>query len=145
LIEHLPKIGPSSLRGLASAVERDVKRVYEEMSASWRRTTKGKLRRLAWPIYGGNKIAAALSGVSTSLRLEESTRQLPNDFVPLPGKAPTEFGRRSNCVRRGKEFASSPTLPVIPLKPTPTRTAPFATLLTASTMDGKSAVSATKP
>lgn len=33
LIEHLQKIGPSSIRGLARAVERDVKRVHEDTSA----------------------------------------------------------------------------------------------------------------
>ncbi|MFK3689803.1 transcriptional regulator [Agrobacterium tumefaciens] len=33
LIEHLQKIGPSSIRGLARSVERDVKRVHEDVSA----------------------------------------------------------------------------------------------------------------
>ena len=33
LIEHVQKIGPSSIRGLARAVERDVKRVHEDTSA----------------------------------------------------------------------------------------------------------------
>ncbi len=33
MIEHLQKIGPSSIRGLARSVERDVKRVHEDVSA----------------------------------------------------------------------------------------------------------------
>ena len=33
LIEHLQKIGPSSIRGLARSVERDIKRVHDDVSA----------------------------------------------------------------------------------------------------------------
>ncbi|QND51624.1 transcriptional regulator [Phyllobacterium sp. 628] len=33
LIEHLQKIGPSSIRGLARSLERDVKRVHDDVSA----------------------------------------------------------------------------------------------------------------
>ena len=33
LIEHLQKIGPSSIRGLACSVERDIKRVHDDVSA----------------------------------------------------------------------------------------------------------------
>ncbi|MGP4668742.1 HVO_A0114 family putative DNA-binding protein [Agrobacterium pusense] len=33
LIEHLQKIGPSSIRGLARSVDRDVKRIHEDVSA----------------------------------------------------------------------------------------------------------------
>ncbi|WP_446651708.1 HVO_A0114 family putative DNA-binding protein [Agrobacterium cavarae] len=33
MIEQLQKIGPSSIRGIARAVERDVKRVHEDTSA----------------------------------------------------------------------------------------------------------------
>jgi predicted transcriptional regulator len=38
LIEHLQKIGPSSIRGLARSLERDVKRVHEDVTAliDWR-------------------------------------------------------------------------------------------------------------
>ena len=33
LIEHLQKIGPSSIRGLARSLERDIKRVHDDVSA----------------------------------------------------------------------------------------------------------------
>jgi predicted transcriptional regulator len=33
LIEHLQKIGPSSIRGLARSVEREIKRVHDDVSA----------------------------------------------------------------------------------------------------------------
>ncbi|WP_028748190.1 hypothetical protein [Rhizobium mesoamericanum] len=37
LIEHLQKLGPSSIRGLARSIDRDVKRVHEDVSllAEW--------------------------------------------------------------------------------------------------------------
>jgi predicted transcriptional regulator len=48
LIEHLQKIGPSSIRGLARSVERDIKRVHDDVSAlsDWgiiERTEDGKV------------------------------------------------------------------------------------------------------
>jgi predicted transcriptional regulator len=33
LIEHLQKIGPSSIRGLARSLERDIKRVHDDVTA----------------------------------------------------------------------------------------------------------------
>jgi predicted transcriptional regulator len=48
LIEHLQKIGPSSVRGLARSLERDVKRVHDDVTAliEWgiiERTEDGKV------------------------------------------------------------------------------------------------------
>ncbi|WP_349437068.1 transcriptional regulator [Pararhizobium sp. A13] len=48
LIEHLQKIGPSSIRGLARSIERDVKRVHDDITAlaDWgiaERTEDGKV------------------------------------------------------------------------------------------------------
>jgi predicted transcriptional regulator len=48
LIEHLQKIGPQSVRGLARSLERDVKRVHEDVTSliDWgiiERTEDGKV------------------------------------------------------------------------------------------------------
>jgi predicted transcriptional regulator len=48
LIEHLQKIGPSSMRGLARSLERDIKRVHDDVTAlmEWgiiERTDEGKV------------------------------------------------------------------------------------------------------
>jgi predicted transcriptional regulator len=48
LIEHLQKIGPSSVRGLARSIDRDVKRVHDDVTAliDWgimERTDDGKV------------------------------------------------------------------------------------------------------
>ncbi|WP_158818025.1 transcriptional regulator [Methylocapsa sp. S129] len=48
LIEHLQKIGPSSVRGLARALGRDIKRVHDDVTAliEWgiiEKTEKGKI------------------------------------------------------------------------------------------------------